>query len=134
MRIRHAKVSNVPDGPDTGSVRPSDWNADHAVAFDGREVDVDFTVTPTDNLLLIRVNSATPILCSISNELPANFHATFIQTGSGTLSFTTLAGATLNHVSAHTATAGQYAVVHIVVTDNSDGLSANAVLYGDTAP
>lgn len=134
MRIRHAKVSNVPDGPDTGSVRPSDWNADHVASFDGREAVIDFTLTEADNLILIRVSSATPVVCSVPNDLPVNFHTTIIQTGVGAVSFTALAGATLNHVSAHTSAAGQYAVVHIVVTDNSDGLSANAVLYGDTAP
>lgn len=31
--IRHTKVSAVADGPDTGLVRPSDWNADHEIAY-----------------------------------------------------------------------------------------------------
>lgn len=29
ITIKHSKVSAVADGPDTGLVRPSDWNADH---------------------------------------------------------------------------------------------------------
>lgn len=29
--IIHKMVSVVPDGPDTGVVRPSDWNEEHVV-------------------------------------------------------------------------------------------------------
>lgn len=32
--IRHQFVSATPDGPDTGDVRPSDWNAEHVLAED----------------------------------------------------------------------------------------------------
>ena len=31
LTIKHTKVSAIPDGADTGLVRPSDWNADHAL-------------------------------------------------------------------------------------------------------
>ena len=29
--VKHSKVSTVPDGSDPNEVRPSDWNADHAL-------------------------------------------------------------------------------------------------------
>jgi hypothetical protein len=31
LTIKHTKVSTIPDGADTGLVRPSDWNADHSL-------------------------------------------------------------------------------------------------------
>lgn len=31
LTIKHTKVSTIPDGADTSLVRPSDWNADHAL-------------------------------------------------------------------------------------------------------
>lgn len=31
LTIKHTKVSTIPDGTDTSVVRPSDWNADHAL-------------------------------------------------------------------------------------------------------
>lgn len=34
MTVTHKMVSVVPDGPDTGVVRPSDWNEDHFIVPD----------------------------------------------------------------------------------------------------
>ncbi len=35
VRAKHTKTSSVPDGGDTSQVRPSDWNADHAIKLSG---------------------------------------------------------------------------------------------------
>lgn len=37
MRVRHTKVSAIPDGADASLVRPSDWNADHTIEGAGAQ-------------------------------------------------------------------------------------------------
>jgi hypothetical protein len=131
--IKHAKISSVPDGPDVGSVRPSDWNADHVVSMQYRDVDDNFALTQSDDLFVIRVTSLTGVTCSLPNTLPDNFKVTIVQAGTGTVTFAPETNATLRNRLNHASTAGDPSVAELYVVSNSDGGSAVYVLSGDTA-
>jgi hypothetical protein len=131
--ITHTKVSTVPDGPDTGSVRPSDWNAEHAILPTSRAVTGDFTLLAGDNLGTIKVTSADAVTATLPNDLPVDFNTTVLQLGTGAVIFQSASGAALRNRLGHARTAGNPSLVQLHVETNADDVSASYVLSGDTA-
>jgi hypothetical protein len=86
-----------------------------------------YTLVDTDNGKVLALdNGATAMTLNVDTGLPASFNCSFIQTGSGQVSF---AGtATVNNRQSHTKINGQYGVASIVAyaTDTY-------ILAGDTA-
>lgn len=75
---------------------------------------------------------------AVAVTLPNNITAlectiTFIQEGAGQLTFTAASGATLHSFHSYTKTAGQWAVVDIILNTNAGGTSAVYTLAGDGA-
>jgi hypothetical protein len=65
VEVTHSKVSIVADDPDTGQVRPSDWNAAHAIDWEGSEPRERLAANTT---LYLRANLGT---CTMSVASPA---------------------------------------------------------------
>jgi hypothetical protein len=82
---------------------------------------------------IVRVNSASPVPVTIPNNLPEGFNCTIVQRGAGQVTFAPASGATLDHRQNHTKTAGQKAVVGVLVDSNVGASSAVVLLAGDTA-
>jgi hypothetical protein len=74
MNVTHAKVSAVADGADSSLVRPSDWNADHAVSLPDSAVLDQYTrtVLPGTDRLSAAGSSRLRLL-----EAPGNFRGTY---------------------------------------------------------
>jgi hypothetical protein len=83
---------------------------------------------------VLDLTSASAVTVTLPNSLPVGFSVTVIQAGAGQVTFSPASGATLRHRQSHTKTAGQYAMVTLVVRANAGGSSADYVLAGDTNP
>ena len=92
-----------------------------------------YTLLSTDTGKVIDHVNAGAITVNLPNNLVVGHTVTYVQTGAGQITFSPASGATLRHRSSHTKTAGQWAVVHLLVRSNSGGTSAEYVLSGDTA-
>jgi hypothetical protein len=80
----------------------------------------------------VRVNSASGVTVTLSNNLEEGFSCGFSQMGAGQVTFSAQAGGTLLNRQSHTKTAGQNAPVSILVVANTTGTAAQLLLGGDT--
>jgi hypothetical protein len=87
-----------------------------------------YTIKDTDHGRRIRFTSATSVVVTIPNSLPATFECTWEQYGAGGLSFVAGSGGTLRSRGSVYATAGRYSVGGVSRTDEDEFL-----LYGDIA-
>ena len=90
------------------------------------------TLAAADRGATLRFTGAAAITVTLPNSLPLGFSVEIVQDGGGQVSFATAAGATLTNAHAQTKTSGQYAAVRLLVTQNTDGVSASYNLAGDT--
>lgn len=82
----------------------------------------------------IRFTSESDIIVTCPGTLPEGFSVTMFQIGGGRINLVGGSGATVNHISGHTRSAGQWAIIGIEVQENTDGLTASCILGGMTAP
>jgi hypothetical protein len=80
----------------------------------------------------MRLTAATAVTVTLPATLPVGFNVTFMQAGNGQVQFSAGAGATLVNRSGHNRTAGQHAMVSVVVGANAGGSAAVWTLSGDT--
>src|ERR1044071_3500054 len=92
-----------------------------------------YTLVAGDSGKIIDHANAGAITVTLPNSLSVGFSVTYVQTGAGQITFTPAAGASRRNRSAHTKTAGQWAMVTLFVRTNSTGTNAEWVLGGDTA-
>lgn len=86
-----------------------------------------YTLLPQDSGKFLNVDSGSAVNVTVPAGLPAGFTISVCQLGSGSVSFVTGSGVTINNRQGHTKTAGQFAVASIV------GTAADVyVLVGDT--
>lgn len=90
------------------------------------------TISTVDRGMVLRMTSASAVTITLPNSLPAGFSFTLIQMGAGLVSFTAAGGGTLRNRQSQTKSAGQYAMMTLIVNDNSGGTAAEWVLAGDT--
>lgn len=74
MAIKHQYVSTKPDQRDDTDVRPSDWNADHVVELEYITKTTDYTITSTDEVILVDASSGNititlPALSSVDKQV-----------------------------------------------------------------
>jgi hypothetical protein len=127
-----ASVVAVSNGEAGSSVRGKINSVIDAVNVVPRTVTGSFTVLATDDLDLIRVDSATDVVCTLPADLPAGFSTTIVQVGVGTFSLTAGSGATRNVRGDVYKSAGQWATVTAFVDTNA-GAAAHWVGTGDLA-
>jgi hypothetical protein len=72
MPITHSKVSAIDDGADTTVIRPSDWNANHALPTSGELVTAGYGVSLTN----ATAGTCAVSLTTASNPLGADVTAT----------------------------------------------------------
>lgn len=92
-----------------------------------------YTLVAADAGKIVTISNGSAITLTLPNSLPAGWACTVVQKGAGAITFTAAGGATRNNRSAHTKTAGQWAVCGLYVDSNAGGSSAVYVLAGDTA-
>ncbi len=92
------------------------------------------TLSAVDNRTVLRGDRATSQVITLHKSAPEGFAVIVEQLGVGEVSFVTEGGApVLENRQNHDAIAGQFGGVTLVVTSNSDGVSAVWVMIGDTA-
>ena len=92
-----------------------------------------YTLLLSDRGKIITLNNSSAITVTLPNNLPIGWSATFIQLGTGLVTFSAASNATLNHRQAHTKIAGRYGMASLTVYANSDGTHAIYALCGDTS-
>lgn len=90
-----------------------------------------YTLVDTDTATVRRFSSNSAITVTLPNSLSNRFFMRIIQEGTAQITFSAASGATLNNRQGHTKTAGQWAVVNLIVRTNA-GSAAAYVLSGDT--
>lgn len=86
-----------------------------------------YTLVSQDSGKFLNVDSGSAVNVTVPAGLPTGFTISVCQLGSGSVSFVTGSGVTINNRQGHTKTAGQFAVASIV------GTAADVyVLVGDT--
>lgn len=88
------------------------------------EKTTDYTLNQADNYKIIKVTSTLPTLIILPNNISAGFECFIVQNGIGVVQYQQANGATLRSINGHQKLAGQYGVLHIAVTSNSNGTSA----------
>jgi hypothetical protein len=91
------------------------------------------TLLRTDNGNYIYYTSNSAVTLTVPNNLPADFTCLIIQQGSGQVTFSAASGTTLVNYDSHTKTAGQKAIATLIITSNTDGVSASGNFFGKTA-
>lgn len=92
-----------------------------------------YTLVAGDAGKVVEISNASAITLTLPNSLPVGFCCTIVQTGAGQITLTAASGATLNNHSSFTKTAGQYAMMTLYVTTNSNSASAVYIAAGDGA-
>lgn len=92
-----------------------------------------YTLQASDSGTIIRFTNASAITLTCPNSLPVGFNVGILQMGTGQVTASAGAGATVNNRQSFTKTAGQYATASLVVQDNSGGSAAKYILGGDCA-
>lgn len=92
-----------------------------------------YSLAATDSGKVVECSNAAAITVTLPNNLPVGFGCTIMQKGAGQVGISAASGATLQNRQGHTQTAGQYALVTLYVSENSDGSSAVYVMGGDSA-
>ena len=108
--VKHTKVSTVPDDADTSLVRPSDWNADHALTGFGTAAEKDVGVA--NGVASLDGTGKVPI-----SELPSAVVGALNYQGTWDASTNTPT------LTSSTGTKGYYYVVNVAGTTNLDGIT-----------
>lgn len=92
-----------------------------------------YTFTTADNGKQVTLTNAAAITATLPNSLPKGWNCLVWQGGTGQVTFTPASGGTLVNRQTRTKTAGQFAMVTLMVMSNASGTNAVVVLGGDTA-
>ena len=92
-----------------------------------------YTLAATDCGTTIRFTSNSAVTVTAPNSLAAGCAIAIIQRGSGAVTVSAAAGATVDSRQSYTKTAGQKAMIGLTVDSNSGGSSAVYLLSGDGA-
>jgi hypothetical protein len=114
----------------------SNWTAIKATVAGNQNIldqSSNYTLSSADYGKVIRFTSASAVVLTLPNSIPASFNCSVLQAGTGQVTFTPDSGANRRNRQSHTKTAGQWAVCALLVNANSGGASAEYVLSGDTA-
>jgi hypothetical protein len=127
--VQTADISGFITGLTAGELGDFDFDDNAILGFSASKNDqtgTTYTVAASDNGKVVVLNNASAITVDIDTGLPAGFNCSFVQKGSGQVSF---AGtATVNNRQSHTKINGQYGVASIVAYDTD-----TYILAGDTA-
>jgi len=110
ITVKHTKVSTVPDSADTSLVRPSDWNADHALTGLGTAAEKDVGVA--NGVASLDSTGKVPV-----SELPAAVIGALNYQGTWNASTNTPT------LTSGVGTKGYYYVVNVAGTTNLDGIT-----------
>lgn len=91
------------------------------------------SLTENDNGKVIRTTNGSAVTITLPSSLSVSFGCKVIQDGAGQITFQAGSGATLHNRQSHNKTAGQRALVELVVKTNVGGSAAVYNLSGDTA-
>jgi hypothetical protein len=91
------------------------------------------TLAATDCGKSIRFTSNSAITVTLSNDIAAGCHVALIQRGSGQITVTPAAGATMDNAHGYTKSFGQNAIIGVSTDSNAGGTSAAWLLTGDGA-
>lgn len=91
-----------------------------------------YTATAADSHRRIVFNSATAVVLTLPNSLPAGWEAVVIQWGTGAVTITAATGGARFSRSGHTRIAGRYGAAYLLVVSNA-GTAAQILMTGDTA-
>jgi hypothetical protein len=90
------------------------------------ETSTSYTLSAPDAGKMIVINNSENATVSVPQGLAAGFNCSFLQKGTGSISFSA-SGTTINNRQSHTQTAGQYAMATLICYDTN-----TFILAGDT--
>src|SRR5215471_5408199 len=94
--LAHKMVSAIADDPSPSFVRPSDWNAQHNLFEGWNDVTgTTYSLDPLDNLSVVRFNNTVGIAVTAAAQT-AGWRATYMNIGTGDVTFTGSGGALIN--------------------------------------
>jgi hypothetical protein len=103
-----------------------------AAVFDD-QTGTSYTFVAADSGKQVTLTNAAAITATLPNNLPKGWNCLAWQGGAGQVTFSPASGATLRNRQGQTHTAGQYAMVSLMVMSNSTGTNAVYALGGDCA-
>jgi hypothetical protein len=92
-----------------------------------------YAMAASDNGRAVTLTNAAAITVTLPNNLAKGWNVVVYQGGAGQVTFSPATGATLVNRTSKTKTAGQYAMVTLMVMSNSSGTNAVYALGGDAA-
>lgn len=108
-------------------------NSSQIVAAFDDQTGTSYTFTSADNGKQVTLTNASAVTATLPNNLPKGWNCLVWQGGAGQVTFSPASGATLRNRLSQTRTAGQYAMVTLMVMSNTSGTNAVIVLGGDAA-
>lgn len=126
-------------GAGTGAVTASGVSLDSSNAISGyatafnTQSGTTYTLQASDTGKRLLFTNGSAITVTLPNSLPVGFVCEVKQKGAGQITFSPASGASIQNIDTHTKTEGQYAVVSLLVEENSGGSSAVYALDGRTA-
>lgn len=108
-------------------------NSSQIAAVFNAQTGTTYTFAAADYGKQVTLTAANPITATLPNSLPQGWNCLVWQGGAGQVLFSPASGATLRNRQGQTHTAGQYAMVSLMVMTNTSGTNAVYALGGDTA-
>jgi hypothetical protein len=108
-------------------------NSTQILAVFDDQTGTSYAFTAADNGRATTFTNASAITATLPNNLAKGWNTVAWQGGSGQVTFSPASGATLVNRQSKTKTAGQYAMVTLMVMSNSSGTNAIYALGGDAA-
>lgn len=90
-----------------------------------------YTLVSSDTGKILSTTAAVTVSVVLPNSMQPGFNVTFIQKGAGVIQFTAGTSSTIEQRQSYTKSAGQYAAVGLIVSENSNGTAAHYLLSGD---
>jgi hypothetical protein len=81
-----------------------------------KPITANYTLVVDDSSQVLRVSSATAVTITLPVDLPVGFQVAVIQAGAGQITFAPASGVTIYSRGGYTKTAGQHAIVSLLVT------------------
>lgn len=101
------------------------------IALINAQTGTTYTLASNDTGKIVEISNGSGITLTLPNNLVAGFNCTVVQTGAGVITLSAASGAAFHNRSSFTKTAGQYAMITVYVTTNSNAVSAVYIVGGD---
>jgi hypothetical protein len=129
--IAAALTAYTPTSGLPAAIQGTTINSNQIAAVFDDQTGTTYTFVAADSGKQVTLTNAAAVAATLPNNLPKGWNCLVWQGGAGQVTFSPASGATLRNRQGQTHTAGQYAMVSLMVMSNSNGTSAVYALGGD---